>query len=728
MAFPFVKQHDLMQCGVACLKMICQFYHCYITLDKLDNLCNPTSEGVSLRGISEAAQEIGFNTTALKIKPDLLTQLPLPAILHWNQNHFVVLYKIGNNGKSYYISDPAKGKVKYNRDEFLRHWAPSQPADSAEGIIMLLEPSENLKTEEKHRVNVRQTFAILFSYIKKYRAYFFQIALGLLLGCLFQLLFPILTQSIVDIGIKNSDINFIWLILLGELLIVLGSATSDFIRRWLLLHISMRINVFMISDFFIKLMKLPMSFFDTKLFGDLLQRMTDHSRVQNFLTNNTLNVSYSILSFTVFGIVLFVYDKLIFIVFIGATIIYTLWTTLFLRRRRILDYELFEQQAINNNKTYQLITSMQEIKLNGCEDNRRWEWEDVQAELFLIQMKSLKLQQTQEGGGVFINEIKNILVTVLAATAVIHGEITLGGMLAIQYIIGQLNSPADQLIGFISTIQDVKISLDRINEISSKEDEENGRKGFADSLISSIRFENVTFKYDKHSSVKALDDVSLNIQAGKMTAIVGASGSGKTTILKLLLGFYPIDNGDVFIGNESVGSISLADWRSRCGCVMQEGKLFSDTILRNISPSEPQPDIDRVKEAAKIAKIDGFIDTLPLGYKTKIGKDGVGLSKGQTQRILIARALYRNPEYILLDEATNALDAENEHDIIRNLEMLREGRTLIIVAHRLSTVKTADNIIVLENGKIVEEGRHDELVKRRGRYFNLIQNQLELGS
>lgn len=578
-------------------------------------------------------------------------------------------------------------------------------------------------------MNTDISFKFLWNYISKYKNYFIQIILGLLLGCLLQLIMPFLTQAIVDIGIKHNDIGFVWLVLLGELMIVIGMTATDFIRRWLLLHISMRINISLVSDFFIKLLKLPMSFFDTKLMGDLMQRIGDHARVQNFLTGQVLNVIFTFLSFLTFGIVLFIYDKIIFCVFVAGSIIYALWISSFLRRRKVLDYELFEQQAINQNKTYQFITSMQEIKLQDCEQRRRWEWEDTQADLFKVQMKSLKLQQTQEAGSIFINEVKNILITVFAATAVINGQITLGTMLAIQYIVGQLNSPVEQFMSFIYSLQDVKISLERINEIhegKNEESKENQAKTF--DAKKSINIENIDFKYDPHALKKILEGISFDIPEGKVTAIVGASGSGKTTLIKLLLGYYRVMSGSTSIAGRNINEYNLKWWRRHCGVVMQDGVIFSESIARNIAVDDGEIDVKRLEQAAKIANIHDYVMGLPLKYNTIIGRDGVGLSQGQKQRILIARAVYKNPDFIFLDEATNALDAKNERTIVENLDDFYKGRTVVVVAHRLSTVKNADQIIVIDKGKVVEVGNHEALTAKRGAYYNLVKNQLELGN
>lgn len=586
-----------------------------------------------------------------------------------------------------------------------------------------------LFSRQSRAKNTDISFKFLWNYISKYKNYFIQIILGLLLGCLLQLIMPFLTQSIVDIGIKHNDIGFVWLVLLGELMIVIGMTATDFIRRWLLLHISMRINISLVSDFFIKLLKLPMSFFDTKLMGDLMQRIGDHARVQNFLTGQVLNVIFTFLSFLTFGIVLFIYDKIIFCVFVAGSIIYALWISSFLRRRKVLDYELFEQQAINQNKTYQFITSMQEIKLQDCEQRRRWEWEDTQADLFKVQMKSLKLQQTQEAGSIFINEVKNILITVFAATAVINGQITLGTMLAIQYIVGQLNSPVEQFMSFIYSLQDVKISLERINEIhegKNEESKENQAKTF--DAKKSINIENIDFKYDPHALKKILEGISFDIPEGKVTAIVGASGSGKTTLIKLLLGYYRVMSGSISIAGRNINEYNLKWWRRHCGVVMQDGVIFSESIARNIAVDDGEIDVKRLEQAAKIANIHDYVMGLPLKYNTIIGRDGVGLSQGQKQRILIARAVYKNPDFIFLDEATNALDAKNERTIVENLDDFYKGRTVVVVAHRLSTVKNADQIIVIDKGKVVEVGNHEALTAKRGAYYNLVKNQLELGN
>lgn len=728
MTFYFVKQLDAMQCGVVCLAMICKYYKNAYSIETLSKLCSVSTEGVSLFAIKNAAEKLGFNSICCKTSIEQLVSISMPSILHWNQNHFVVLYKVKNK-KKFYIADPGKGLVCYSLENFKKHWISSVSNGEEKGVVMVIEPTEKFgKRSIIEEPNKKRSFNFLFGYVLRYRKYFIQIILGLLLGCLLQLIMPFLTQAIVDIGIKHKDIGFIWLVLLGELMIVSGRTATEFIRRWLLLHISMRINISLVSDFFIKLLKLPMSFFDTKLMGDLLQRIGDHSRVQNFLTGQVLSVVFTFLNFIIFGVVLLIYNKIIFGVFIIGSVTYGLWISSFLRRRKVLDYEIFEQQAINQNKTYQFITSMQEIKLQDCEQRRRWEWEDTQADLFAVQMKSLKLQQTQEAGSIFINEVKNILITILAATAVINGQITLGAMLAIQYIVGQLNSPVEQFMSFIYSLQDVKISLERINEIhegKNEESKENQTKAF--DFEKSIKIDNIDFKYDLHSLKKTLEGVSFDIPEGKVTAIVGASGSGKTTLIKLMLGYYRVMVGSISIAGRNINEYNLKWWRRHCGVVMQDGVIFSESIARNIAVDDGEINVERLEQAAKIANIHDYVMGLPLKYNTIIGRDGVGLSQGQKQRILIARAVYKNPDFIFLDEATNALDAKNERAIVENLNEFYKGRTVVVVAHRLSTVKNADQIIVIDGGKVVETGNHTSLIEKRGAYYNLVKNQLELG-
>ncbi len=715
-----------MQCGVAALAMICRHYGMRIGLASLEERCQPTRHGVSLKAIVDAAASLGFEHKAAKLTIEDLAQIPLPCILHWNQNHFVVLYRC-SKGKKFCIADPGKGKKQVSLQNLRSHWISSTSESEEKGIALMLVPGEGFKQlkEEARPGSVK----LLWGYVRQYRSLFSLICLTLLAACLLQLVMPFLTQWIVDIGIKHQDIGLIWLILLGELMIVAGRTATDFIRRWLLMHISMRINISLVSDFFIKLLRLPMTFFETKLLGDLLQRIGDHSRVQSFLTGQLLNAMFTLFSFVVFGVVLFIYDKLIFSVFLIGSLVYGGWIATFLRKRKILDYELFEQQAINQNRTYEFLTSMQEIKLQDCERRRRWEWEDTQADLYCVQMKSLRLQQTQEAGSIFINEIKNILITVLAATAVINGQITLGAMLAIQYIVGQLNSPVEQIMQLAYSLQDVKISLERINDVHNAQNEDTPAKSLREfPSDKSIAFESVDFKYDKHALKNTVEGISFSIPAGKVTAIVGPSGSGKTTLVKLMLGYYPVDNGKISIAGRDIARYNLKWWRYHCGVVMQEGVIFSESIARNIAVDDNEIDTERMEQAARIACIHEYVMSLPLRYQTKIGHDGSNISHGQKQRILIARAVYKNPDFIFLDEATNSLDARNERAIVENLAQFYKGRTVVIVAHRLSTVKNADQIVVIEGGRVAEIGTHADLVQAQGAYFKLVKNQLELGT
>lgn len=728
-SFPWIKQSDTMQCGAACLTMICNFHGINKSLSEVSAICIPTNSGISVKGIEDSAKILGFQVNSYLLSLPHLFSITTPVILHWNQNHFVVLYKVDKTGKIFYIADPSKGLLKLSQKDFKKHWISSKLNEIEVGVATFLVPLSNLEQKILNTPSTNRSFRFLFGYIKHYYPYFLQIIGGLFIGCLLQLIMPFLTQSIVDIGISHRDINFIWLILLGELMIVIGRTATDFIRRWLLLHISIRINISLISDFFIKLLKLPMSFFDTKLMGDLLQRIGDHTRVQNFLTGQVLNIIFTFLSFIIFGIVLCIYNPMIFGGFTIGSVCYGFWIISFLKRRKVLDYELFEQQAKNQNKTYQLITSMQEIKLQDCEQRRRWEWEDTQADLFYVQMKSLKLKQTQEAGSIFINEVKNIIITMLAATSVINGHMTLGSMLAVQYIIGQLNSPVEQFMTFIYSLQDVKISLERINEIhEGKNEETNENQVSVFYTKKSIVLTNVDFMYDPHALKKTLTDMSFDIPEGKITAIVGASGSGKTTLIKLMLGYYPVSSGSISIAGININEYNLKWWRSHCGVVMQDGVIFSESIARNIAVDDRDIDIKRLEKAARIACIHDYIMALPLKYNTQIGREGVGLSQGQKQRILIARAVYKNPDFIFLDEATNALDAKNERAIVENLDEFYKGRTVVVVAHRLSTVKNADQIIVLDGGKVVETGDHTSLIGKKGAYYNLVKNQLELGN
>lgn len=728
--FTHYLQPDKMDCGPTCLRMIAKHYGKNFSLQRLREISGINRDGVSLLGISQAAEKIGFRTTGSRLTNIQIKEIDLPAILHWRQNHFVVLYRRSGdiNNTTYHIADPGKGLIKYSESEFLSAWTQTKSNGDSQGIALTLEPTPAFYAESGDK-NTVLSLSYLVGYLLKYKKLIAQLFLGLGVGSLLQLIFPFLTQSVVDIGINTKNLNFVYVVLIAQCMLFVGRMSVEFIRSWILLHISTRINISILTDFLIKLMKLPMSFFDTKMTGDIMQRMSDQKRIEYFLTGSTLSVIFSLFNLIIFSFVLAYYDGTIFLVFAVSSIFYTLWVMLFLRKRRELDFKRFDVSSKNQSSIIQLISGMQEIKLNNCEQQKRWEWERIQAGLFKFNIKSLALGQYQQTGAFFINEGKNILITFFVAKAVIEGNLTLGSMMAIQYIIGQLNSPIEQLIGFLQQYQDAKISLERLNEIQEMEDEEPIDKIFQNQLPAdnSIQLDKVSFTYPGAGNDAVLSDINLQIPQGKTTAIVGMSGSGKTTILKLLLRFYEPQNGEIKVGRSHLQQIGNSFWRSKCGIVMQDGFIFSDTIARNIAVADEYPDATRLQNAIKIANISDFVDNLPLGLNTKIGAEGNGISQGQKQRLLIARAVYKDPEYLFFDEATNALDANNEMVIMKNLESFFKERTVVVVAHRLSTVRNADHIVVLEKGRIIESGTHTSLTQSKGQYFQLVKNQLELG-
>ncbi len=720
-----------MDCGPTCLRMIARHYGRNFSIQGLREISGINREGVSLLGISEAAEKIGFRTNGMRLSLSDLGEIDMPCILHWKKNHFVVLYKIKTNPFSkkrvYFVADPAKDLIKYTEEQFRADWLSTKREGYAEGVILGITPSPDFYAydgDPQKGISI----SYLFRYIYQYRQLIIQLLLGLAVGSLLQLIMPFLTQSVVDIGINTRNLNFIYVILIAQIMILIGRLSIDFIRSWILLHISTRVNLYILTDFLIKLMKLPMGYFETKMTGDIMQRMNDQNRIQTFLTGTSLTTIFSLFNLIVFAGVLYAYNINIFFIFLISSILYSLWVAFFLRKRRELDFKRFNISAENQSAVVQLISGIQEIKLNNCEQQKRWEWERIQARLFKYNTKSLALGQYQQFGAFFIIEGKNILITFLVAKEVIEGNLTLGAMMAIQYIVGQLNSPIEQFITFLQQYQDAKISLERLNEIHEMQDEEPASQQFINSLPpnKSINLFNVTFTYPGAGNEPVHKGLSLHFPQGKTTAIVGMSGSGKTTILKLLLRFYQPQNGEIKIGNTPLQQIGYRYWRSKCGIVMQDGFIFSDTIARNIAVGDEYPDMEKMRNALYVANIHVFIEDLPLGLNTKIGAAGNGISQGQRQRILIARAVYKNPEYIFFDEATNALDSNNEKVIMENLESFFKGRTVIVVAHRLSTVKNADNIIVLHKGSIIEEGTHQELIEFKGEYYDLVKNQLEL--
>ncbi|MEO1022424.1 MAG: peptidase domain-containing ABC transporter [Bacteroidota bacterium] len=726
-SFPLYRQFDQMDCGPTCLRMVAKHHGRNYSLESLRKTSGINREGVSLLGISEAAEHIGFRTTGVKLTPEqLFEEAPLPCIVYWNKVHFVVVYKVKKD--QVFIANPAAGKVKYSKEEFLNCWLNRDNENQRNGIALLLYTTPDFYErdyEEKNALNMVR----LLDYVKPYKSLLGQLMLGLGVGSMLQLVFPFLTQSVVDIGINTRDISFITIILIAQIMLFISRTGVEFIRAWILLHMSTRINIALLSDFLIKLMKLPMSYFDTKMTGDIMQRMEDHTRIQNFLTGQTLSTLFSFVNLLVFAVVLAYYNMTIFGVFLLSSILYIVWVILFLKKRAELDHKRFGISSGDQSNVIQLIQGMQEIKLTNAEKPMRWEWERFQARLFKYRVKNLSLNQVQQAGAFFINEGKNIGITFLAAIAVVNGQLTLGAMMAIQYIIGQLNSPIQQIIGFVQSTQDALLSLERLNEIHVQEDEEPAGKTFLYELPAkkSLELHDLSFTYPGAGNEPVLKHIDLHIPEGKTTAIVGMSGSGKTTLLKLLLKFYPLEAGEIRVGGINLDMISHKVWRRHCGVVMQDGFIFSDTIARNIAVGEEEPDMMKLEHAVQVANIDEFIYSLPLGYHTKIGAQGNGISQGQKQRMLIARSVYKNPEFIFFDEATNALDANNERVILENLQEFFEHRTVVVVAHRLSTVKDAENIVVLDKGQIIEQGTHEELICTEGAYFELVRNQLELG-
>jgi ATP-binding cassette subfamily B protein len=727
--FPFYKQPDAKDCGPTCLRIIAKHYKKSIPLQHLRTLSETTREGSGLLGLSNAAENLGFRTLGVKIDFDTLVEdAPLPCIVHWNKNHYVVVYQI-DKAEKVYISDPSYGLIVYTKEEFIKHWiGENANQKTEEGIALILETSPSFYKNEFEEEEKKTSLSFLSRYLIKYKSLVIQLAIGLLAGSLLSLIFPFLTQSIVDVGIQNQDINFIYLILLAQVMLFMGKMGIDIIRSWILLHLSTRINISIISDFFIKLMRLPISFFDTRMTGDIMQRINDHHRIEQLLTSSSLNTLFSMVNLIIFSVVLLVYDYRLFAVYLIGAILYIAWISFFLKKRKELDYKMFSQISQEQSTVIELINGMQEIKMHNAEKQKRWGWEFLQVKLFKIKIKALSLEQWQSVGGGFINQIKDILVSFLAAKLVLSGNLTLGMMLSVQYIIGQLNSPLLQLIDFIKQTQDAKISLERLGEIHEKEEEEGSDEQYAAEIPQKdIELNNVSFRY-AGSDAFVFQDLNLVIPHQKTTAIVGASGSGKTTLLKLITKFYEPNKGDIKIGGTDMKNISPRFWRDHCGVVMQESYVFNDTIANNIAIGEDTIDKQKLRKAIEIANIQDFIEALPLSYNTKIGNEGIGVSGGQKQRLFIARAVYKSPEYIFFDEATSALDANNEKIIIENLEQFFKGKTAIVIAHRLSTVKHADKIIVLDKGKVIEEGNHQELVAQKGEYYRLIKNQLELGN
>jgi ATP-binding cassette, subfamily B, bacterial len=728
MSFPFVKQPDAMDCGPACLKMVAAFYKSNFSLESIRRKCYITREGVSFLGLSEAADSMGFRTLGVRIPFDMLEgSVPMPCIVHWRQKHFIVVYKISKD--LVWVADPAAGLVKYSLEEFKKNWASTITDGKPVGLVLIIEPTPKLSEQEADQEKAHG-FRFLLKYFKLYDRYLFQLILGLLIGSLIQLILPFLTQSIIDIGINSDNLNFIYLILFAQLALVIGRMSVEFIRGWLLLHIGTRVNVAVISGFLQKLMSLPIAFFDTKLTGDILQRIDDNNRIEEFLTSASLNILFSFFNLFIFGIVLAIYNLNILLLFLTGAALYVIWVSLFMKSRARLDQQRFRQMSVAGTQMITIINGMQEIKLTQTETSMRWDWERIQASLFGLKTKALGLIQYQSAGATFINEVTNFGITVVAASSVLNGKMTLGMMLAVQFIIGQLNVPLSQIIGFFRVSQDARMSLDRLSEVHDMQEEESEPEMKVRKLPEKkdIFINNVSYQYEGPRSPFVLKDVDVFIEENKTTAIVGTSGSGKTTLLKLLLGFYQPVSGEILIGDTRLSNLSLKIWREKTGAVMHDGFLFPETIAYNIAPGIYEIDEEKLARAVEIANIKGFIESLPLGYNTRIGVNGHGLSEGQKQRLLIARVIYKNPDFIIFDEATNSLDAGTEKVIVENLEEFFCGKTVIIVAHRLSTVRHAGKIVVMDGGRIVETGTHVSLIESHGAYYNLVKNQLELGT
>ena len=732
--FPHYLQLDAMDCGPTCLRMIARHYGKTYSLQTLRARSFITREGVSMLGISDAAESIGFRTSGVRITlKQLEEEMPLPCILHWRQNHFIVCYDIKKkrDGTHFYIADPASQLVVYNEEEIKKCWLVTKADGEEKGTALALEPSPDFYAQEdEKKIEKRNNLFFFLRYLFPYKKQLIQLVLGMLTVSLLQLIFPFLTQSLVDVGIRDGNLKFITLILIAQLTVSVSQLFVEFIRSWILLHMNTRINISLISDFLIKLMKLPLRFFDTKMIGDIMQRIGDHNRIETFLTGSSISTLFSFINFFIFGGILIYYNPLIFGIFVTGNALYICWILGFMKYRRELDIRRFAQAAGEQSSLIQMVTAMQEIKLNNCEKQKRWQWERIQVKLFKISIKGLALGQVQQVGSVFFNQTTNIIISFIAAKSVVDGEMTLGMMVALTYIIGQLNGPISSFINFAQQLQDAKISLERLNEIHGKKDEEQDIISKLSTLPEhkDINVNNLSFSYDGADRDYVLNDICLTIPEHKVTAIVGASGSGKTTLVKLILGFYTPNKGTIKLGETPLEMINPHVWRSKSGAVMQDGFIFSDTIANNITIGTEQIDIERLRHAVTVANIRDFIDSLPLGYDTKIGMEGNGISQGQKQRLLIARAVYKNPEFLFFDEATNALDANNEKEIMEHLHEFYRGKTVVVVAHRLSTVRNADNIVVLDKGKIAEEGTHHRLTEQKGLYYQLVKNQLELGN
>jgi len=730
-----------MDCAPTCLKMVAEFYGKSYSMEYLRELCHLGKNGVSLLSISEASETLGFRSLMVKLNMQkLINDCPLPCILHWNQEHFVVLLKIKRKGnfikrifhkqsysKVFVVADPAHGIVKLDEETFYKAWVSTY---NERGVALLLEPTPTFYNAKEIKEK-QQGLKFLFHYLQPFKRHIAQLIIGMLAASLISLTLPFTTQILLDQGVSEKNLSVVHVILLAQLFLIFGNMSIELVRSWLLLHINSRISLSIISDFLSKLLKLPIRYFDSKAVGDIAQRINDHHRIENFLTGSVLTSLFSFVNIIVFTIVLAVYNLKILSLFVAFSIFGIIWILLFQKKRKEMDYKRFSRSRENQDKLYELITGMQEIKLFGSETPKRWEWEQLQVKDYKLNIKSLALEQYQRTGLIFVTHVKNILITFIAATEAIKGNLTIGQLLSISYIIGQTSGPIEQLVNLIRAAQDAKLSMSRLQEIHNKQDEEAIVKNkilYPQITLGDLFIENVSFQYEGPNSPYVLKNINLRIPKGKVTAIVGTSGSGKTTLMKILLNFYQPTQGRVLVGNSDLNKISPKLWRSHCGSVMQDGYIFYDTIAKNIAMDGGDIDEKKMEMAIRVANLQDFIESTPNNYTTKIGLSGMGISGGQRQRILIARSVYKNPEYIFFDEATSSLDANNEKVIIDYLNEFFRDKTVVIIAHRLSTVKKADQIIVLNDGKIEEIGNHSTLISNRGRYYELVKNQLELGN
>ncbi len=730
--FPHYKQHNTSDCGPTSLRMVAKFYGMDYSAEMLRKHCHISRRGVNMLGISEGAKHIGFETVGVKMSFEELAEKSIfPCILHWNQNHFVVCYGIKKHkhgGYKIYISDPASQRLTYTKEEFERCWIGPRKNKDSNGVALMLEPGENFgKVEDEYKKNSRSLLSFA-RYFTPYRSMIGQLLLAMLVGSLMQMVLPFLSQAMVDQGINGKNLNVITLILLAQLGFFVATLSIDYIRSWIMLHMNSRIDIQLIADFLIKLTAMPLQFFDSRMTGDILQRIGDHGRIKNFLLSNSMRIVFSLINLVVFLSILAYYNMLVLTIFVIGNVLYVIWISFFMRYRRELDIKRFNQSAQEQSKMIQLIQGMQDIKLNNCERQKRWEWERIQVRLFQIGLRGLRIGQIQQSGSVFFTQTTHILIYYIAAKAVVDGSMTIGMMMSLTYIIGQVSAPIGEFIGFAQSFQDAKISLERLNEIHSQDDEETDIDKKLATLPAErdIEIKDLSFSYNGSEHELALKNISLSIPAHKVTAIVGESGCGKTTLIKLLQGFYEPMHGSIKIGGTILSDINPHTWRAATGSVMQDSFIFSDTIANNIAVNSDEIDKVQMMNAAHMACIDDFVKSLPLGYDTIIGMEGKGVSQGQRQRILIARAIYKNPKYIFLDEATNSLDATNEARIMDNLRCFYEGRTVVVSAHRLSTVRDADQIVVMAGGEIVEMGNHESLLKRRGKYYELVKHQMNV--